>query len=108
SAGGSCCGIRSLSMSLIRGIVQTRPGEDGPRHLARRLVDHLAVESRGGAVRRDDAARALDLLRGRGVDLVADRDLRRVDAPLAVVAEQERAACRRTQPCLVAERDVRA
>src|SRR5438874_12758640 len=98
--------MRWLSMSLIRRIVQTGPGEDGLRHLAGRLVDHLAVEPGGGAVRRGDAARALHLLRGRGVDLVADGDLRRVDAPLAVVAEQERPARGRAQPVLVTERHV--
>ena len=56
----------------------------------------------------EDPARSLDLRGRRRIDLVADRDLRGVDAPLAVVAVGAGAERRPPEPRHVVERHVRA
>ena len=60
------------------------------------------------AIGGENLLRALELALRRRVDLVADRDLIRVDRPLAVVAEQARAARGLAEAVEVADRRVRA
>src|SRR5438270_603054 len=96
----SCCSSVIGVSFLVLASRQTR--EDRLGHATVGRVDHLAVETRD-AVDAEDAPRTVDLRVGRRVDLVADRDLRGVDAPLPLVAETARAQSRRAQSARVVE-----
>src|SRR5438270_6673153 len=80
-----------------------RAKDDRLRQLPRRLVHHLSVQTRRTRHAFQDPLRALDLFRTRSEQLVAGIDLIRMDHPLAVVAEQLRAARRGAEAVEVAE-----
>ena len=85
-AGGDLVGLGDQRLGLAdRGDVD-QPAIEADRALALRA---------GGRHRLEDAARLLDLGRRRRHDLVGERDLARMDRPLALAAERRGAAARR-------------